>query len=85
MELSTARVDGGVSSRRSEAHHCVVQHTQSILIDCQPDLALLHGRGRDGLWKKETQKSCFTDVIVVTNITASSVGLVGFELVQPGT
>lgn len=50
-------------SAQLETHHCVVQHTQSILIDCQPHLALLNSRGGYRLWTGETKKSRFTDVI----------------------
>ena len=54
-------VVGGIHSAQFESHHCIVQHTQSIFIDCQPHLALLNRRGRDGLWTGKTKTGRVTD------------------------
>lgn len=45
-----------------KTHHCVVQHTQSILIDCQPHLALLNRGGWHRLWTWKRKKGCVTVV-----------------------
>lgn len=53
----TVAADGRLccTSAQFETHHCVVQHTQSILTDCQPHLALLNRRGGDRLWTDQTK------------------------------
>lgn len=39
------------------AHHGVVQHTQSVLMDRQPNLVLLDRRGGDGLGTGDTTRT----------------------------
>lgn len=67
-----------------DTHHCVVQHAQSVFIDCQPHLVLLNRGGRDGLWTGQTKTGRDAGVAYSGNIQTSSLGLPhSLKLVRP--